>query len=300
MKRQLTMAFFVAVCSQFLSMSPAFGADSGTVPGWTVSEVTVSNSPIKSCVATWTKSEPTGLAILAEGPLLTLVVSSPAFEHAKKEDVVSLKTKRLGVMQRQAVVLSSSYGITTDSDVDAYLLDEGPLTLTIMNVDYSFTLANTSSAIDMVRRCVGQPTRADMEAKTAPSFPVPKGWEPLDVGSGCAVRLQGKQVDTILSLNNDDKVLLIAGRREWNSAGEQIAITVQFDSQPAGSYTGWKWNNLVLLLLVDDKDVAALRKASAIRWHLPSGDYTAEVHDVGSALDSASACKKQKGTSTGH
>ena len=286
--------------SHFLVVLPVAGAESNTVPGWTVNKLTDPKPVVGTCTATWTNGGPAGLSILAEGPLLTLTISSPAFGHEKREEVISLRTRRLAELQRQAVVFNSTYGITIDKDVDAYLLDDGPLTITIKAVDYSFAIANASSAIDAVRQCVGQPTRAEMQAKNVPSFSVPKGWEALDLGVGCTARLEGKEVDTMLSINNDNQVLLIAGRREWNALGEEVKLTLQFDSQPPGSFKGWRWNNLVLLLLVDDKDVAALRKASTLKWRLPTGDYTAEVHDVGSALDAASACTKQKRVSASH
>ena len=286
--------------SQFLVELRIARAESNAVPGWTVNEVTDPRPVVKTCVATWTNGGPAGLSILAYGPLLTLTISSPTFGREKREDVISLRTRRLSELQRQAVVLDSTYGITIDKDVDAYLLDDGPLTITIKAVDYAFTLTNASSAIDAVRLCVGQPTRAEMRAKNAPSFSVPEGWEAVDLPSGCGARLEGKQVDTMLSINNENQVLLIAGHREWNAAGEEIKLTLQFDSEAPRSLTGWRWNNLVLMLLVDKKDVTALRKASILRWRLPTGDYTAEVHDVGSALDAASECTKQKRVSASH
>ena len=113
-------------------------------------------------------------------------------------------------------------------------------------------------------------------------------------------RLKGDEVDTWVTINNDDKVLLMAGRKDWNFWGEKIDLTLQIDSQPPLPLGGWKWGNLVLVLLPDDRDVAALRKASALRWHLPSGDYSTKVHDVGSALDAAAACTKTKRPSTPH
>jgi hypothetical protein len=123
---------------------------------------------------------------------------------------------------------------------------------------------------------------------------VPKGWNLADLGSGCAARLNGNEVDTMLSINDKDQVLLVAGRRDWSFSAGDVKLTLQFDSQPPRSFAAARWNNLVLLLLVDDKDVVALRKASSIKWHLPDGDYSAKLHDVGSALDAASACTKDK------
>jgi hypothetical protein len=125
---------------------------------------------------------------------------------------------------------------------------------------------------------------------------VPKGWTLADLGSACAARLNGNEVDTMLSINDKDQVLLVAGRRDWSFSAGDVKLTLQFDSQPPRSFAAKRWNNLVLLVLADDKDVVGLRKASSIKWHLPDGDYSAKLHDVGSALDAASACTKETRT----
>lgn len=133
-----------------------------------------------------------------------------------------------------------------------------------------------------------------MPEGNAQTFLVPKGWELADLGSGCAARLNGNEVDTMLSINDKDQVLLVAGRRDWSFPAGDVKLTLQFDSQPPRPFVASRWNNLILLVVVDDRDVVALRKASSIGWHLSEGDYSARLHDVGSALDAASACTKDR------
>lgn len=270
------------------------GTESNECPGWKIAKLTQAAAVAETCIATWTSGGPAELSIIAEGPLLSLAVSSPTFSREKHEELIGLKKPGTVQLQRQARVADSIYGITIDNEVDSCLEKDGPLVLTVKGVDYSFTVANASSAIDAVRRCVGQPTKAEMQRKNASPFTVPDGWEALDNVGGCAARLKGDEVDTWVSINNSDQVLLIAGRPDWNSWGQEVKLTLQIDSQAPRSFTASKWNNLVLLLLFDDKDVAALRKASSLRWHLPSGDYYAKVHDVGSALDAAALYTRKK------
>jgi hypothetical protein len=298
--RGFALALWALIYSSLLSPVPTASADTNPVPGWTVTKTTEHGQTVESCIATWNNGGPNELTIEALGGLLTLSISSPAFGQEKLEEIVSLSKAGMGKLQRRARVAAGICSITIDDEVDSYLEKDGPLFLEIKGVNYSFSVANTPSAIDAVRRCVGEPTKADMAAQQEPSFSVPSGWESFNMAAGCAARLKGNEVDTLVTINNKDQTLLLAGRKDWNSWGEQIKLTLQIDSKPPLSLEGWKWSNLALVLLADDKDVASLRKASVLRWHLPTGDYSATVHDLGSALDAAAACTKKKRLSTPH
>jgi Tfp pilus assembly protein PilZ len=250
---------------------------------------------VDACVIKWGDNQPVELQIDAMGALLLLTIVSPDFGKEKREEVISLRTKKLGPLQRNALVSDETYGITIDSEVDRYLLQADPLIVTIKSIDYSFAITNTSSAMDAVRRCVGQPTRAEMQAKKAPAYPVPDGWRLLDdTGNACTARLDGNEIDTMVSINNSDQVLLIAGRKDWNTWGGNINLTLRFDSEPPRPYSAWVWNNLVMLLLTKDEDVATLRKAFTLKWVLPRGEYSTRINGIAMALDSVTACTKEK------
>jgi hypothetical protein len=253
---------------------------------------------VKACVATWNGDGPLQVTIEALGALLTLDVSSPTFDQEKHEEIVFLGKTGISKLRRAARVADRTYGITIDDEVDELLEKAGPLVLTIKGTDYSFSLANIPSAIDAVRHCVGEPSKTELAAKHDPSFSVPNGWESVELASGCAARFKGDEIDTWVTINNKDQVLLMVGRKVWNFLGQDINLTLQIDTLPPLSLGGSKLNNLVLLLLPDDRDVAALRKASTLRWHFPMGDYSTKVHDVGSALDAVTACTKEKRLST--
>ena len=250
---------------------------------------------MRTCAITLNSSGRVELSVAAIGQLLLLMFSAQAFSGEKREESILMRTKTLPPLKRIALASNETYAVTLDRDVDAYLLEGNPLIVTIKGKDYSFSTLDASSAIDAVRRCVGQPTKAELQAKKAPPFPMPAGWTLRDdIGNSCAARLEGSEISTTVSINSEDQVLLVAGRRDWATWGENFELTLQFDSQPPRPFKASRWNNLLLLLLVDDADVTALRNASTLKWHLPIGDYTAQVHDVGAALDSAIACTKTK------
>lgn len=274
------------------------GAETNSVPGWTITDTTGPDQDVKSCVATWNHDGPNQLTIEALGGLLTLTVSSANFEQGKREEIVSVEKAGTKRFQRTARVAERAYGITIDDEIDTLLESDGPLLLTVRGTDYSFSVPNIPSAIDRVLRCVGQPTKAEMAGRREPSFPLPDGWESVDVAAGCAARLKGDEVDTFVTINDIDQVLLIAARKDWNFWGEKTEMTLQIDSQAPVSLEGWKFSNMILVLLPDERDAAALRKASVLHWHFPMGDYRTRVHDVGSALDAVAACKKEKGPGT--
>jgi hypothetical protein len=280
-----------------LSGAPVANAQADSVTGWTITNTTGPRQDVKSCVAIWNNGGPNELAIEALGGLLTLTVSSQTFDQDKHEEVISLGKAGTGKLTRTARVAARAYGITIDDEVDSLLEKEGPLVLTIKGNDYSFSVPNIPSAIDAVLRCVGEPTKAELAGRHEPSFPLPDGWESVDVAAGCAARLKGDEVDMFVTINNKDQVLLMPARKDWNFWGEKTELTLQIDSQPPLSLEGWKWSNMVLVLLPDDRDVAALRKASVLQWNLPTGKYSAKVHDVGAALDAVAACIKEKSAS---
>lgn len=289
-----SVSFVLGAALAFLCEIPVASAATEAVPGWTIEKTTEQGQKVESCVATWNDQEPNELTIEALGGLLTLSVTSPTFDQNKHEEIVSLGKAGIGKLQRPARVAAGTYGVTIDDEVDFLLEKKGPLILTIRGVDYSLSAPNIPSAIDAVLHCVGEPSKAEMAGKSEPSFPVPAGWETVDMAAGCAARLKGDEIDTWVTINNKDQVLLIAGRKDWNFWGQKAELTLQFDSHPPMSLEGWEWGNLILVLLPDDGDVAALRKASNLKWHFPGGNYSTKVHDLGLALDAAAACTKEK------
>lgn len=127
------------------------------------------------------------------------------------------------------------------------------------------------------------------------------GWrmiEPPDP-AGCTARLQGPDVDTMLAVNKDNKLVLVAGRRDWNLAGGAPNITLQIDNLPPRTVQAAMAANLVMVLADDPTLYRQLRQAKRIAWALPVGNYSAGVAGLGAAFDAALACKRSHPTPAG-
>src|ERR1700679_1406645 len=46
----------------------------------------------------------------------------------------------------------------------------------------------------------------------------------------CTARMNGAQIDTMLTLNNDGRMVLMAGRADWNNAAASERATLQIDA----------------------------------------------------------------------
>jgi hypothetical protein len=204
-----------------LVVGASSSAQSDTPTGWKIEKVTTKDADVETCIATATNREPAEISIIAEGPLLTLTISAPTFNGPKREEPIGLSNKSLGKLKRSAVFADGTYGITIDNEVDAYLEQDAPLVFTVRDADYSINMAKVQLAIDALRRCVGQPTKAEMQENRGAAFAVPDGWEAPKLAGGCAAVLKGDEVDTWVLINNHDQVILIAGRHDWNFLGGQ-------------------------------------------------------------------------------
>jgi hypothetical protein len=65
-------------------------------------------------------------------------------------------------------------------------------------------------------------------------------------GDACAARLVGAEVDTMLMLNRDGKLLLVAGRNDWNVSGPED-IGLRIDDLDAMYLQASELSNLVLV-----------------------------------------------------
>ncbi len=281
----------LVVCLAAVALLIGPVAHGGQVPGWEITRVGGEPGQ-ETCVATL-RGGPADLAIATQGPLLWLTVSSPALRTNTPSTVMTLKTRDLGEIRRDSRVVGPTYGVTIDNELDALLTSGGSLVINLQSHDFRFMLKNASEVIDEVRRCAGQPPRAEMKARRPPTA-LAGGWELLEIGTGCSARLNGSQGDTLVSINEKDQVLLMAGHHDWNVWEGKRSVQVQFDAGPPRSLDGYGFANMVFVLLPSEPDVAALRKASKITWRLPTGEYSAAVHDTGQALDAATSCTRNK------
>ena len=146
----LGFVFVLGSAISVLCGLPSAGAETNSVPGWTITNTTGPVQDVKSCVATWNNDGPNQLAIDALGGLLTLTVSSTTFEQGKREEMVSVNKAGARRLKRTARVADRAYGITIDDEIDSLLELEGPLLVTVRGTNYSFSVPNIPSAIDGV------------------------------------------------------------------------------------------------------------------------------------------------------
>jgi hypothetical protein len=120
-------------------------------------------------------------------------------------------------------------------------------------------------------------------------------WELMESapGSNSCARLTGNEVDTMLMLNGNAQLILVAGRADWHASGsEEIALRI--DDIRLEHLTAGAFNNLVLLPITDEAILKRLKTAKNLIWSLPSGKYHAVVAGLGEALEWLHACEQGK------
>jgi hypothetical protein len=127
--------------------------------------------------------------------------------------------------------------------------------------------------------------------------PIPNGggWLLLDSLPGvqkrvCSARINGPEADTMLLLNNGRVPLLAAGHADWSGHLGPADVQLSIDDDPPRALKMQMFNNLVLVLLSDDRLIERLRRAKTLTWALPFGHFRAEVDGLGVALDAVGAC----------
>jgi hypothetical protein len=121
-------------------------------------------------------------------------------------------------------------------------------------------------------------------------------WALMENAAGsnsCAARLTGSEVDTMLMLNQNGELLLVAGKAAWRAAGSQ-GIALRIDDVEFDHLTASAFNNLVLLPISDDAMLRRLQSAKDLYWYLPSGKYHAAVAGLGEALEWLHTCEHGK------
>lgn len=137
---------------------------------------------------------------------------------------------------------------------------------------------------------------ATATAMVATAEPFAGQWthiENVPGGNACAARLTGTEVDTMLMLNQNGELLLVAGKVDWRASGSQ-EIALRIDEWNIDHLTASAFNNLVLLPISDDAVLKRLRAAKDLYWHLPFGNYHATVAGLGAALDWVHTCEQGK------
>jgi hypothetical protein len=103
-----------------------------------------------------------------------------------------------------------------------------------------------------------------------------------------AVKL-GITVDTQLLRSRDGKLVLIAGHGDWDHNGGPVRASIAIDGAAAVAVTGYGVGP-TFFVAVPEPQMALLRSAHTVLWHLPWGDFTADVDGLGAAFDAIGVC----------
>lgn len=111
-------------------------------------------------------------------------------------------------------------------------------------------------------------------------------------GPGCAARLPGKDVDTLIALNNNGQVLLLAGRPKWRIFDSRgIDVGLRIDDSAVHHLEGFAAGSIILVL-ARKPIVDQLKHAHDIHWTFPFGKFHAVISGFGPALTWLRKCEK--------
>ncbi len=111
----------------------------------------------------------------------------------------------------------------------------------------------------------------------------------VPTGGGCFARLAGPQVDTMVMVNRDDKLVLSIGRQDWNLPAGDTKVQLQIDGGAPHLLAASPVGNIVLVV-IDNALRDPVLKARNLSWTLPQGRYSAPVTGIGRAFAAVIPC----------
>lgn len=114
-------------------------------------------------------------------------------------------------------------------------------------------------------------------------------------GDSCAARRAGTKVDTLMMLNRDGQLILIAGHPNWNlkySGPREVSLLI--GNQKVKHLKGYPFRSLFMVLIKNNATVTRLEHAKRLTWNLPFGTYHANIAGLGKALSWIRECEKGK------
>ncbi len=106
----------------------------------------------------------------------------------------------------------------------------------------------------------------------------------------CRAIRHGDGVNTRLMRNRQGQMVLIASWHTWDHTGYPISGTLSVDDAPPVEVTGHGIGPLFMALIAEEALSARVRAAHTLRWHLPWGEFTADVEGLGAAFDAIDVC----------
>jgi hypothetical protein len=240
-----------------------------------------------ACEADFPQNE-TGamLTIAVMPPQHMLLLQHPDFPAGRQTQKLALAFDGAAPLVMEGLGSDHIYGIAITPDIAMGLRTGTALRVALGNKTYSFAYAHADQAMDEAAHCAGTKTLPETWAEAPKPIPTAPGWGLIESIGGtaqCSVRRNSPQVNTSLVLTKEGKLLLIAGRPDWAKWGDQIAATLKIDGDAPIPVAAAGVQNLVLLPLTDVGVTKKVEGARTLGWHLPWGDFTAEVEGLGTA-----------------
>ena len=273
----------------------AASASAADVPGWTIAR----DGP--ACEADFIQAgaAPDGamLTIAVMPPQHMLLLQHPDFPKDKQTRPVALAFDNLPPLVMEGLGSDHIYGIAITPDIGMALRAGSRLTATIDGKTYVYQFHDAATAMDEAAHCAGTKTLPEVWNDAPKPIPGVPNWmivEDLAGTDQCSVRRNSPEVNTSLLLTREGRLVVIAGRPDWAKWGDKLEASLAIDDGPSFAVAAFGLQNLVLLPLTDDAVVKQVQGAKRLHWHLPWGNFTAEVEGLGAAEAALRACDARK------
>ena len=123
--------------------------------------------------------------------------------------------------------------------------------------------------------------------------PAASEWQlrsPFPGEAPCRAVKSGRDVNTPLLRNRDNRLILIAANPGWDHKGGPTPVSLSIDGSPPVGIIGAPIGPIFMVLIQDDARTKRIGKARTLRWTLPWGDFTADVTGLGDAFASIGIC----------
>jgi hypothetical protein len=261
--------------------------------GWTVIKADQPNS----CIASGPISGNTSLDIAIIGAEFKLLVSSSDFHFADGTYPLVVSIDGGPSVQLNSLAEANVYSVAITHDLGVAFRSASLLTAIVGGNTYNFHFAHADEAMDATSKCAGELSFAEYYAHPPADIPGADGWKVVDNIQGtkkCSIRKNSEQVDTTIIHRGDGGILLVAGRVDWAFPSSQKKITIQIDDGAPLDADGWVFDDLVFVPIADPKTQDQLKQAKRVLWHLPWGDFLADVDGMSVALDALESCDKRR------
>jgi hypothetical protein len=276
----------------FAALAVAVLLLAATVPAGAAWEVKQASG---ACYANGPSDRDARLSVVAFGPQTFLLISADSFPHEKGSYSIALRFDGGAPQAFNAEGHDATYGIPLTPLLYNTLHDSARLDVSNGRDSYGFALTGIVTAIDDALGCAGQGSYAALRSH-APQ-PIPGAdWQlidPMAETHDCSVRRNGDSIDTSLALNKTGDVLLVAGRADWAMPGAVVQATLQIGDAAPVAMKGGVFTSVVIVKL-DNAQVAALTAAKSLKWTFDWGRFDADVTGIGQALDALRACQAKR------